>query len=190
MTESPIEILVGIGSELIPDAGIAEARATGSNDPLLWRSYVRAVFALIEGLNYARLHMAKEPVHVPAEAAERAREAARLEKKNAKADHAREVVVSTRVSFAAHAAAYQVQNPLTPSGSDWSEFLAAVAVRDRITHPKSKADCQVSDVDCALIRRVHHWYQQLDVRLMEASRPRKGGGVEQGYLDSSVKGKT
>jgi hypothetical protein len=50
LDEMPLVLLSGIASELIPGAGIAESRAIGSTDPLLWRSYVREVLALVEGL--------------------------------------------------------------------------------------------------------------------------------------------
>ncbi|MGH2362309.1 MAG: hypothetical protein ACRDGM_17435 [bacterium] len=180
MEESPLLVLTGIASELIPDAGIAEVRAIGSSDPLLWRSYVRAVFALIEGLNYARLHVARQSPHLTAEARQRAHEAAQAEKKVAKADDAGGVTSPTRVSCAAHAAAHGVQNPLAPSGPDWDALLDAVAIRNRITHPKSGADCRVSEAEWQLVRRVHHWYQQLDTQLMDATHQSNQGGVEQG----------
>jgi hypothetical protein len=168
--EAALVLLTGIASELIPDAGIAESSAIGTTNALLWRSYVRAVMALVEGLNYARSYVAEHSSHLTADARLRARDAAKREESAAEAEERSKVARCTRASFAAHAAAYQVPNPLTPSGPDWHAFREAVRVRNRITHPKSAADCRVSEADRDLVRSVHHWYQELDMKLMEASR--------------------
>jgi hypothetical protein len=170
LDETPLVLLAGIASELIPDAGIAESRAIGSTDPLLWRSYVRAVLALVEGLNYARAHVAKHSSHLTPEARLRARDAGKREEASAKAEEPSKIARCTRASFAAHAAAHQVPNPLTPFGPDWDAFREAVRIRNRITHPKCVADCRVSATDRELVRNVHHWYQELDMKLMDASR--------------------
>ncbi len=79
--ESPWLVLAGIAADLMPDVGIAGSRAIGSDDALLRRNYVRAVFALIEGLNYARRYVAEESTHPSTEARSKAREAAGSEKK-------------------------------------------------------------------------------------------------------------
>ena len=164
--ESPLVVMAGIGGQLIPDAAIAESHVIGSADGLVRRSYVRAVFALVEGLNYARLYIAKESAHLLPDARAKADVAAQSEKRKAKEDDAGGVPSSTRVSFAAFAAAHGVENPLVATGSEWDAFLAAIAVRNRITHPLSSADCAVSDEDVALVRKAHHWYQDLDMRLL------------------------
>ncbi len=167
--ETPIVVMTGIGAELIPDAGIAESRAIGSTDDLRRRSYVRAVFALIEGLNYARLLVSTESSHLADTARQRADLAVRVEKRALKGTDDGGIPASTRTSFAAFAAAHDVPNPLTLSGDDWRAFVDAVAVRNRITHPRSGADCRISDEDFALVQRVHHWYQELEQRLLQTA---------------------
>jgi hypothetical protein len=175
--ESPILVLVGIGAVLIPDAGIAESRAIGSTDALLRRSYVRAVFALIEGLNYARLLVSTDSQHLADPAREQAALAVRLEKRALNDSDDGRIPSSTRKSFAAFAAAHGVSNPLSPSGDDWQAFRDAVEVRDRITHPRSAAHCRVSDDDFALVQRVHHWYQNLDQRVLTEAREHAAHGA-------------
>jgi len=168
--ESPLLVLTGIAAELMPDVGIAGSRAIGSDDALLRRNYVRAVFALIEGLNYARRYVAEESTHLSAEARSRAREAVRSEKKRLKDQDGSGVSDGLQLSFAAFAAAEEVDNPLVDSGPEWNTFLEAVAVRNRITHPRSGADCRVSDSDLVLIHAALRWYQELDTKLMVAAR--------------------
>jgi len=168
--ESPLQALTGIAAELIPDAGIAESRAIGSNDPLLRRTYVRAVFALVEGLNFARLHLSTEPGYLPAAAVERAAIAVKIEKKALKANYEGSIPSSTRTSVAAFAAAHGVSNPLSPLAEGWHTFVDAVVVRNRITHPSSGADCRVSNADFELVQRAHHWYQDLEMQLLQSAK--------------------
>lgn len=168
--ESPLSVLAGIAAELIPDAGIAESRAIGSTDPLLRRSYVRAVFALVEGLNFARLRVSTESEHLPPAALRKADIAVRVEKRALKGSHEGSIPSSTRTAVAAFAAAHQIPNPLAPLPEGWQAFVDAVAVRNRITHPCSGADCRVSDADFKLVQMAHHWYQELQMQLLESAR--------------------
>ena len=172
MTESPIHTLTGISAELIPDAGIAESRAIGFPDDLSRRSYVRAVFALIEGLNYARLRISTEAGHLSDDMLRAADVAVRLEKRALEGLKGRDdsgISSSMRTSFAAFAAAHGIANPLSPSGEAWQDFMDAIEVRRRLTHPRSGQDCRISDEDFDLVRRVHHWYQDVDSLLFNAA---------------------
>jgi len=48
-----------------------------------------------------------------------------------------------------------------PVGStSWQEFLTAIEVRNRITHPKDTADLQVSDNEIAVCKRVCGWFNE------------------------------
>jgi len=162
-----MDVFIGVASELVPDAGIAESRAIGSQDSLVRRSYVRAVFALVEGLSYSIRYVAEGAPHLSPDARRRAREAARAEKKAAKDDDTGAFASAVRVAFAAFAAASGCRNPLVPSGTGWESFVSAIAVRHRITHPRSRSDCLISDEDFALVQRAHHWYQDVETALLQ-----------------------
>jgi hypothetical protein len=77
------------------------------------------------------------------------------------------------------AAAHRVSSPLVPAGSEWQSFRRAIAVRNRVTHPKSGRDCEVSEADVALLRQVHHWYYTVSSALIERL-PGEHDAAEQG----------
>jgi hypothetical protein len=165
--ESPIVVYTGVAAELGPDAAIAESRAIGSQDPLLRRSYVRAVFAFVEGMSYSLRYLAEHAPHFSPDARRRAREAARAEKRFTKREGCGSLDSAVRVAFAAFAAAGGYANPLVASGEDWKAFCLALAIRHRITHPRSHVDCHVSADDFGVVQRAHHWYQGLEMALLQ-----------------------
>lgn len=62
---------------------------------------------------------------------------------------------------------------ITFADQEWQCFQAAVAVRDRLTHPKTFEDCQVDDEALAIVDRAEAWYRTLNhefVRLARAHR--------------------
>jgi len=164
--------LVGVAAQMIADAGIAESRAIGSADQLDRRTYVRTVFALVEGVSFCRRNHAENDSLLSEARRDRARKAAAAAW--AAGQHVGEKMkacLRVRAGFAAVAAAHEIANPLGTDGGDWQHFKDALEVRNRITHQKTLADCTVGDEDVALVREVHAWYQRLDTELMATMSP-------------------
>lgn len=51
---------------------------------------------------------------------------------------------------------------------DWSNFVNAVKIRNRITHPKELADLNISDEDLACIDSVNSWFNNIVAAIMVA----------------------
>lgn len=51
--------------------------------------------------------------------------------------------------------------------SDWDRLRSAVAVRNRVTHPKSRADLQISTQDLMAVQSAFHWLLSTAMGAME-----------------------
>lgn len=57
-------------------------------------------------------------------------------------------------------------------GKDWNNLVGAVKVRNRITHPRSMADYDVSDEEIALCRDTTHWFNDIIYSYIKAIHTR------------------
>ena len=173
--ETPLLALTAVSSQLVVDAAKAEVRVIGQAvDQFERRTYARTVMSFIEGVNYCQARVAQRHEGLSREARLRARAATCAERARAReAQEASRVATRMRTAFAAFAAAYEVGNPLDTRGSEWEDFRHCIRIRNRITHPRSGKDCQVTDDDVSLVRRVHAWYLALSGELV-ASVPAAG----------------
>jgi hypothetical protein len=178
--DTPVQDMTAVFVELLRDTVDAQARTFDPDTPSDRRTYVRSLFALMEGLNYCQRRLALEHPGFSASARARASAAAKRGAAEAKKMHLGRAAAATRVSFATFAAAHGVSNPLVCSDPGWQDYLAAITVRNRITHPRSGPDCVISDEDLALVRRVHRWYQSMSERLLEL--PRNPAAAPAGHI--------
>jgi hypothetical protein len=64
-----------------------------------------------------------------------------------------------------------IEFALDPSG--WQNFLAAIKIRNRLIHPKSVSDLEVTDADMHCVMQAATWYFKEDTRLVsQAIKPR------------------
>jgi hypothetical protein len=120
------------------------------------RIYVRSVFATIEAWIYAMKQMAlkwhPDPMCPTISEAERAfaqeleyklTDSGEVESRRAKIS----LEVNLRFAFRLFAKSGYLTSDLDVSGSEWQVFRRAIKIRDRITHPKSVSDLNISDDD-------------------------------------------
>jgi hypothetical protein len=165
-TNTSLLELVCVAAQLIVDAGISESRAIGSTDQLDRRTYVRTVFALVEGVSFCQRRHAENDPQLTEGQRENARRAADAAwKAGQRAGEKMKACLRVRSGVAALATAHNLDDPLDTSSNAWQRFQEALEVRNRITHPRTLADCIVKDEDVALVREVHAWYQAMDMAL-------------------------
>jgi hypothetical protein len=120
------------------------------------RMYVRSVFATIEAWIYVMKQMAlaahPDPECPTISESERAfaqeqeyrlTDSGDVEIRRAKIS----LEVNLRFAFKLFAKSGYVSSELDVSGSEWQTFRRAIKIRDRITHPKSVSDLNISDDD-------------------------------------------
>jgi hypothetical protein len=165
-----------VASTLVVDAAKAEVKAIGAADEYERRSYARALFAFIDGVTYCQRQLAQYDSRLTTHARARGNAAAKHARRiGRKARDKESLALGVRAAFAAMSAAHQVANPLVAAGDAWESFRQAIAIRNRVTHPKSGADCAVSEADVQLLRRAHHWYYDVSSELTKRLTP--GGAV-------------
>ena len=130
------------------------------------RSFIRCVFALIEGsvfnLKETALTLAKHGRGKFSHG-----ELAMLEEVSydlGDKGEAREqpkfiqLTKNVRFAFSAAARAFQVTYELAVDDKEWSTFKDAIAIRNRITHPKSVDDLKLSDDEVQVVADAGSWF--------------------------------
>lgn len=56
---------------------------------------------------------------------------------------------------------YEINISLGQGSSAWQDFQAAISIRNKITHPKSESDFLISDKDVETMRRVRSWFCEI-----------------------------
>ena len=80
---------------------------------------------------------------------------------------------NVRFSFEVHAKAFQSDFALDTSSAGWESLRSAIKIRNRITHPKSSADVEISDNDINCLRKAKDWYSYSAIEaLLAANKPR------------------
>jgi hypothetical protein len=67
-----------------------------------------------------------------------------------------------------------VQYEPAVDGAGWQAFRQAVEIRNRVTHPRSLEDGQVSEADLEVVHQANQWYEDVLKGLFEAFRRKKG----------------
>ena len=132
------------------------------------RAYIRAIGALVEGivalLKQTCLAMHDDGVPIPpigAGSLAMLREESywlnsvgMVEFRRSFPPTAANVAFTLRVFFEATLSSSRVET----SGEGWSGFIALIGIRNRITHPKSAAEFEVSESDLAITERGTEWF--------------------------------
>ena len=63
-----------------------------------------------------------------------------------------------KLAFDAFAQANGATSAVKFNSPEWNDFLKAVSIRDRVTHPKSGADWKLSDADVQLAKNAWLWF--------------------------------
>ena len=72
----------------------------------------------------------------------------------------------------------------------WAEFQQAIAIRNRITHPKSISNLEITDDDIAAVTRSLFWLLELIQQVMEAPNQRAASYLKttRNFLSQLVNG--
>jgi hypothetical protein len=154
---------------------VEESRAYGEHNPTPFahRTLLRTHFALIEGMTYCfrqvALAAAKYGLFSPAEIALLKEENYHLNKKGQVATRNNwqqllpSIIFSMRCYGRVHGA------PFEPDIGDngWACMHQYKKLRDRLTHPKSSADLQLSDRDLEIAMKAATWFKSTVQTLLE-----------------------
>ena len=152
---------------LADDVDVCQRYLQQDDLPATRRQLVRAIFALIEASTYygkrEALGVARDKghkVHVLAEAALLDVGYAVSSKGKIEAQSAR-IPLANNIKLSLRALATFVAPGFDPPFGDsgWEKLRLAIRIRDRLTHPKSLKDLEVSDEDLATVRAGFNWYR-------------------------------
>jgi hypothetical protein len=140
------------------------------------RTFVRAVFALIEGgiygLKQVALQLSKHERgnFTPAEVALLEDKSYDLDDKGRAQERTKFVPISSNIkfAFAALARAYPVNYTLKTDGKGWDAFQAALKTRNRITHPKTVDDLKLTDDEVQQSADAATWFLKNHANVIQA----------------------
>lgn len=146
------------------------------------RAYVRAVFALIEATVEQHKRLLMDLASRSAVALDQGTEAVLVEQAFVADDKgkvgSREQYLSLRrkirVVYRAAATAFGRDFEVKYDDQGWQRFASAIEIRDRLTHPKSYADCDVDDDDLDSVDQGHEWYRGLNQEFVRIAREHRG----------------
>jgi hypothetical protein len=148
-------------------------RNLAQNSPSMRRAYVRSVFALIEGVTF-------ELKQVCLDCGPLAGAILSDEEKALLADHTYDLTqqgqprvrakfipidANFRFAMATLGRVLGLEFTVSIDGPGWSSFKNAIAIRNRITHPKSSAECEISDADFQTVAAASDWFRDAFVHL-------------------------
>jgi hypothetical protein len=147
--------------DLIEDVELLSRNANESSNAR--RSYIRAVFALVEGLTHAMKQVALSERGVAwtsAELALLAEEAYRLDSSGRPetANAAIPLLPNVRFAFGALAKSCGADFELSVSGTGWQALQRSLKTRHRIMHPRTVADITLSSQDADEAGVAFRWF--------------------------------
>lgn len=149
---------------------------TGADTAFNRRAFVRATIAFVEGLTYSMKRVALA-MYDAGEATASAADLVILREKayhltdtgEAKERPAKLRTLSNwRFAFRSFARAHGYTASLKVDGPGWQRLQAAIEIRNRLLHPKSRADLAVSDDDVEIVNAAGRWVQDATMELFAA----------------------
>ncbi|MDQ3816348.1 MAG: hypothetical protein M3362_01500 [Acidobacteriota bacterium] len=133
------------------------------------RIFVRAVFALVEGMTYKlkQVSLKKSSYLKPVESVFSPGEIALLREESFDLDDKGIVTVkpsnlqlkkNVRFAFASYAKHYGFDFKLKVDDAGWQSFLEAIQIRNRLMHPKQVGDLEVSEREIEITNRAKVWF--------------------------------
>lgn len=168
MTRSEaVSELKALWSVLATDLDEASAYGRSNNTKYAQRALVRAHFALIEGLSYALRQvtlaslygtklLSEDEVVLLREERPSIDDQGRTKSNPQFLKFPDNLLFSIRCYVKNHGAKFEPDR----SGSDWEAMRKAVKIRDRVTHPKTTASLELSDVDLKTFVDAAAWWKK------------------------------
>ena len=168
---------------LANDVIIAEGKLDQAEPQFRRRSYVRAVFALIEGMTFAMKQFTLAAHEQRDDSTFSPKELARLQGKQnyrdckgivQKVRRSDGIADDLKFAFKTFAQARGSTYTLKTSGREWQLFKEAIKLRNRITHPKAGDDLTICDEEMKKIQKVAAWYRKVTSDLLQSRGPQGG----------------
>lgn len=172
--------------KLIEDVSYFKIRCHEGHDKnIMRRSYVRSVFAFIEGYTYGfrqiSLRISKEPLGVKLTEKEvialkqvevTIDENGTINEKPKYSPAKNSLIFSLSAIAKQHEADFQIDK----SGKGWRDYKDAIKIRDRLMHPKRYQDLEITDSEIETTEGAYIWFtnelSKLEQAIAEASRAR------------------
>jgi hypothetical protein len=145
------------------DIILALQRMTAKDDQATRRDYVRTVFAAIEGWILEYRQRVQEDVGIirnlsSAEEAVFAEKTFTLTEEGKLREQTRFFPVTSVFRFATRLVEQAWGEPIVDfSSKGWQQFIAATAIRNRVTHPKCTNDLSISTDEIAIVQAAYEW---------------------------------
>lgn len=158
---------------MIEDAHWAEKALDNEDNQFTRRAYIRSLFAMIEGsiwvLKQVVLHAPVQQGKVKrlsaAEYALLSDKTYDLKSNGEPKEQTKYLKLPENFRFTFHVLSkyFMVELYLGIGAVAWDNFLAAQTIRNRITHPKTSAEFEISDADIAICKKTCSWFNELIV---------------------------
>jgi hypothetical protein len=174
-----IKQMTAIVEELGKDVVKSRDEAAKDGGPFWRRTLVRALFAYIEGSSYRLKQVAPPVAEYNSVALSKAETALLTEEsydlndkgeaiiKKAKLRTAENLLFSVKIVSKAAKSTYEIDK----STEGWSAFKETIKIRDRITHPKSTEELNISDNELKVIMKTMTWFAASINNLLETLIP-------------------
>jgi hypothetical protein len=172
--DSDDEPVAALGTAVPADLREAHRELKEQDTPFRRRGYVRTVFACIDGFVAAMRQTAVlHPDKFDPEELILLRETAPVIGSKGKISQIRNKTSlrdALPFSFNSYMKAHGAQATLA-GDKEWDNFLEGIRIRDRVTHPKSAADFDVSDADLECMEHITEWLMNSTVEGMMEKTP-------------------
>ena len=160
---------------LLQDVSLAEKMLEENDNQYLRRCYVRAVFAMVEGT----IFILKQTVFAYGMSHQEISNTKKLLSisdivllqeisielgNNGKIVHGQEFLRTTdnlRFTVGIISKIFDCNLDLNTGSKNWENFLKSVNIRNRVTHPKSIEDFQISDDEIMIVRESCNWLNDI-----------------------------
>lgn len=154
------ETFIGL---LAYDIILALRRMEANDDQAARRDFVRTVFAAIEGwiMDY-RQGVQESLINIrelsPAEEAAFAEVTYALTETGQLREQTRFFPTTTMFRFATRLVEQECGQPIIDfSSREWQSFQSAIAIRNRLTHPRGLTDLHLTALDIAIVKGAYEW---------------------------------
>lgn len=163
---------------LSEDVSYFKARLNECTDKdVIRRSYVRSVFAFIEGYTYGfkqiSLRISKEPIGIklsPEEIVVLKEIEISIDEKGHIKERPKYMPAKNSLVFSLSSIAkqHEANFELDKGGQGWEAYKASLTIRDRLMHPKSHKDLKVNDIELSKVENAYNWFTSELGRLTES----------------------
>lgn len=152
-------------------------KLTGRSPEFIRRMYTRSVFALVEGTLFRMKQTVIEASNLygiklsKQEAALLSEESFELNDKGEPISKTQYVQLPKNLKFAfgSMAKVFDAEYDLKINDNGWATFLAAIRIRNRITHPKQVQDIVISDKEMDVLGKATLWFADSVLILLQAA---------------------